>query len=390
MLRFVVLLVAAMWAGPPQAQMQRPMADLPLVPASSLDAETYIILSVPLDSDALLDATAEEMASAYEATVAAIWPLATVDVACYVFALAESTDATRVIGALEQDPRVITVSQVQGFDLLTTAYADDLVGAQHALKELSAVEAHALSTGSNVALAVIDSGVATEHADLVDQNVHYHDFVERLGAPMVAEPHGTAIAALIAADAANAEGMVGVAPGVELFALRACWLTQGDAETCNTFSLARALNFAISREVDIINLSLGGPPDPLLDLIVRRALARGTIVVAAHGPEAEPLFPARVPGVISAHAAHRPVVGGVAAPGLEVISAKPSGSYDFFTGDSVATAHVSGVIALLKSYRPDAIDRVLAAFPVNASTSVNACDVLRAADPVAACASPDE
>ena len=78
------------------------------------------------------------------------------------------------------------------------------------------------------------------------------------------------MAGIIAANENNREGIVGIAPGAELFAYRACWPTQdaSASATCNTLTLAKALSAAIDRKMNIVNLSLSGPSDPLLERIV--------------------------------------------------------------------------------------------------------------------------
>src|SRR5206468_548036 len=78
----------------------------------------------------------------------------------------------------------------------------------------------------------------------------------------VAELHGTAVAGIIGARADNSVGIVGVAPEAGLMALRACWQAPPDesAAVCSSFTLAKALQFAIDNNAKVINLSLGGPP----------------------------------------------------------------------------------------------------------------------------------
>ncbi|MFK7944048.1 MAG: S8 family serine peptidase, partial [Paracoccaceae bacterium] len=156
---------------------------------------------------------------------------------------------------------------------------------------------------------------------------------------------------------ANAAGIVGVAPGAELVGLRACWQEADMPGRCSSFSLARSLNFAILNGIKILNLSLGGPPDPLLEELVISAMKQGTVVVAAWGESNMASFPASLPGVI---AAGRRKHGGIPAPYIDVISTAPGGRYRFVTGSSVAAAHVSGVVALMLASRSDLDAREIA------------------------------
>jgi len=168
------------------------------------------------------------------------------------------------------------------------------------------------------------------------------------------------VAGIIAAIPNNGIGIVGVAPDVQLLLYKACWraAATGSQALCNTFTLAQALAAAIEAHADIINLSLAGPSDPLLTRLVQRALDRGTIVVGAVPPDGlRKDFPADIPAVIAVDAIENESGGAglnediVRAPGRDVISLAPMGHYDFYSGSSLATAEISGVVALLRAQR---------------------------------------
>ena len=86
-------------------------------------------------------------------------------------------------------------------------------------------ELHRVATGKNVRVAAIDSGVELDHPDLNGRVALARNFVD--ARDWVAERHGTAIAGIIGARADNGVGIVGVAPGAQLLALRACWQAPG-------------------------------------------------------------------------------------------------------------------------------------------------------------------
>ena len=75
----------------------------------------------------------------------------------------------------------------------------------------------------------------------------------------------------------NSVGIVGVAPDATLLPLRACWPDQADSDTalCSSFTLAKAIQFAVDQRVRVLNLSLGGPRDRLLERLIDRARMRG-------------------------------------------------------------------------------------------------------------------
>jgi subtilisin family serine protease len=198
-------------------------------------------------------------------------------------------------------------------------------------------------------VAVIDSQVEAGHPDLAGQVAVSADFTRAPASR--GERHGTGVAGVIAAKANNGAGIVGVAPGARLFALRACW-EEGRGDTvCDSVSLAKALHFAIERRAQVINLSLAGPPDMLLDKLLDVALARGATVVAAFDPLLPGGgFPASHKGVVRVQdeslASVQP--GVYSAPGRDVPTTQPGGRWSLVDGSSYAAAHVSGLAALLR------------------------------------------
>jgi subtilisin family serine protease len=142
--------------------------------------------------------------------------------------------------------------------------------------------------------------------------------------------------------------------------LKACWPEQPNRpeSVCDTFTLAQALNSAIQKKVRVVNMSLAGPPDPLLELLLKKGMAEGIAFVASVPPDgAGDDFPSSVDGVIAVRSAGSvaatPALSthAVTAPGNDILTTLPNGSYNFVTGGSYATAHVSGLIALMLQLR---------------------------------------
>jgi hypothetical protein len=107
---------------------------------------------------------------------------------------------------------------------------------------------------------------------------------------------------VIAAVGNNGQSIVGVAPQVQLLALKVCWQTTpgSSAAVCNGFTLAQALGSAIDARVDVINMNLVGPARPLLAALTRKAIEQGkTVVGAVPAGGGMSGFPAGVPGVIA-------------------------------------------------------------------------------------------
>ncbi|MEP5728187.1 MAG: S8 family serine peptidase [Sulfitobacter sp.] len=336
---FFALLAAFVVAAMQPAKAQ----DWRLVDADTLSTETFLILTVPLEDPQALRAIATQIETTYGVPLSAEWPLQAIAVHCLIFDASEADDVDALIVRMQADSAIRTAQRMRGFDLSEASYSDPLFPLQWSLDQMNAAEAHAISTGSGIKIGVIDSGIDRHHPDLTKRVLDVKDFVT--ATPVyTAEAHGTAIAGIIAAEASNAIGTVGVAPKAELLGLRACWQATGEAGACNSFSLARALNFALLNKVDVLNLSLGGPDDPLLRELIEAAIAQGIIVVAASGETDILAFPASVDGVIAAGDAQG---RRVPAPMVDVVTTAPGGRHRYVSGSSVATAHVSGVVALM-------------------------------------------
>jgi subtilisin family serine protease len=257
----------------------------------------------------------------------------------------------QVVAALSRDPRVMWAQPMNTFHGLDGG--DPLYPVQPAAKFWHLAELHKSSTGRDVRIAVIDSGIDGGHPDLAGQLELRENFVD--GSPDTAESHGTAVAGIIAAVAGNGAGIVGVAPDARLLALRACWPDSGGATRCNSFTLGKALNFALMNRAKIINLSVGGPSDRLLQTLLDVAAARGMAVVAAVDPQQpDGGFPASWPGVIAVAIATALNTSALLVPGTDIPATAPGQRWTFVSGSSYAAAHVTGLAALVAQLRPAA------------------------------------
>ncbi len=335
--------------------------------------------------------TAQAIATDYHLVVASSWPIATLQVHCIVYALPLDSDPAVVQAALEHDRRVESVQPLQSFDTAALPFNDPYAALQPNLQRLGIPAAHALSTGAGVRVAVIDTGVDTTHPDLRAHSAIARNFVDTDEVQFRGDAHGTAVAGVIAAIPNNRIGIAGIAPDVQLLSFKACWrLGVSEVQAvCNTFTLAQALAAAIEAHADVINLSLAGPSDPLLTRLVQRALAAGAIVVGAVTPSSSGHeFPAEISGVIGVDAIEdaAATTATLRAPGQDVLSLAPYGHYDFYSGSSLASAEVSGIVALLRAQRPrlssaqaHAVLAASTAVPVGADSQAapDACVALR-------------
>jgi hypothetical protein len=310
-------------------------------------------------ADPAAQRTLRSLADVYNLTPVDTWPIRVLGLECAVFGIAANASRPDVLAALSRDARVRLAQPLQDFATRGNgggSGADPYEPLQSGLRDLEVQGAHRWSTGRGVRVAIVDTGLDTTHPDLAGRIEAQRNFVDRDARQFNLDRHGTAVAGVIAADAGNGVGIVGVAPQARLLALKACWqLEPGrDAARCNTFTLAQALAAAIELHAGIINLSLTGPRDPLLEALVRHAIAAGIVVVGAAGPDANAAFPAAITDVLAVASSDDPDNGRATlrAPGREILTLAPAGRYDFASGDSIATAMVSGAAALLLARDP--------------------------------------
>lgn len=230
--------------------------------------------------------------------------------------------------------------------------------AQYALAKMRLPEAHELSVGADVTVAVIDSGIDVAHPELAGVISGTFDALNNGEGP---HPHGTSIAGVIAAHAR----LMGTAPSAHLLAIRAFGAQKSGAES-NTFAILKSLNYALSKNAQIINMSFAGPHDPAMERGLAAAAAKGIVLVAAAGnagAKSPPLYPAADRNVIAVSAtdqsdklfpqSNRGSYVAIAAPGVDILSPAPDGKYQVSSGTSLAAAFVSGVAALMIARNPD-------------------------------------
>lgn len=387
-LRRLLLACAAVWLAAAGAAWAQPPAENG---ADAADRQVLVLLRLPAEhfrggqaygggygdgaAQAARQRIAARLARTHGLTMVTDWPMPLVGVDCFVMQAPAGRTAEAAAAALSRDRSVAWAEPMQVYRALA-APNDPLFRLQPAASAWRLAELRGVATGRDVRVAVIDSAVDATHPDLAGQIVARQDFVA--GRPGAAEQHGTAVAGVIAAVADNRLGVAGVAPGSRLMALRACWQRGADDTVCDALSLAKALHFAVERGAQVINLSLGGPPNVLLGRLIDAATARGVVVVGAVDPAlAGGGFPASHSGVVAVAAGAGPP-GSYAAPGRDVPTTQPGGGFGLVSGSSYAAAHVSGLYALMRERsRRGAPPRLVSA----RGGAIDACATLRACAP---------
>lgn len=253
----------------------------------------------------------------------------------------------------------------------TGDWATEMVGLQ---------EAHLLTRGRGVTVAVLDTGADLGHPEYAARLEPGFDFVDiidgagaflgdALGADAdPADPgvgHGSHVVGIVAAEGKRMPR--GVAPECRILPVRVLGALQQDGELIGAGlvdNINAGIKWAVDNGADVINMSLGirheGGGLPHVD-VVRYAARKGVIVVAAAGNDgaATLYYPGALPGVIAVGAIDRdgatapystwgPQVD-LVGPGTEIWSSWIDGGYAFATGTSQATPFVTGAVALCQS-----------------------------------------
>ncbi|MEW2442058.1 S8 family serine peptidase [Micromonospora marina] len=224
-------------------------------------------------------------------------------------------------------------------------------------------EAHNISRGAGVQVAVPDTGV-DPHPDLSRNLLKGKNVLTGTGDGLQdANSHGTAMAGLIAAHGSDGRiGALGIAPEAKILPIVSSRSDNyGEAD-----KLAEAIDFAVTQHVGVISISSAGVTSEKLTRSVKNALAADIVLIAGVGnlPEAATIgYPAAEEGVIAVSGTdragnHAPIaVTGskidVAAPAVDIYSTSYDGKYSKGTGTSSATAIVAGAAALIRSKYPD-------------------------------------
>jgi subtilisin family serine protease len=222
--------------------------------------------------------------------------------------------------------------------------------------------ARSTQCGPTPLIGVIDTGIDLDHDALKDQAI---EVVPRPVSHAVASlpEHGTAIAALLVGRSGSLTP--GLLPEAKLVAVDAFYRDGGTANRTDVMSLVSALKMLAERGVRVINLSLSGPANGILQNAIEAAQAEGIVIVAAagnNGVGAEPAYPGAYPGVIAVTAVdqelnvYRRATQGpyidLAGPGVNVWTASAQGSGSLRTGTSYAVPFASAAAGLLLASNP--------------------------------------
>lgn len=276
-----------------------------------------------------------------------------------VYRVADAEKRMALLEQLKNDPDVEYAEPDFKMQAFATAN-DPYLSQQWAVPKLQLTTAWDTTRGGPL-VAVVDTGVDYNHADLAGQVVKGYDYANNDSDPMDDQGHGTHCAGTIAALTNNGVGIAGIAPGSKILAVK---VLGGDGSG-STSGIAQGIVSAVKAGAKVISLSLGGPSESsVLRDAVNQALSAGVVVVAAAGNDGTTTknYPAAYPGVIAVGASTKTdgrasfsQYGSwlsVAAPGEGIYSTVP-GKYQSMSGTSMAAPQVAGVAALVRAQNPD-------------------------------------
>lgn len=276
------------------------------------------------------------------------WFIESLGVYCLVATFSQDNEQD-ALSRLRQDKQLKWVQASNTFKLLQSSISNSSETPRFDAPELGLP---ASIDGAGIEVAVVDSAIDDSHSSLVKRVIDKRDFVAEDEKRTSGEAHGTGMASIIAANRESVAGVTGIAPAARIKAFRGCWETINKTTTvsqnCDTLSLARALDAVAIKGANILNLSLSGPRDQLLDRLITRIVARDTWVVTAYDParELDARFPTIRPGVLMVKAdSHQTQHTVFAAPSVKIVAA-PGNRANLMQGHSVATAYTTGVLAL--------------------------------------------
>lgn len=228
------------------------------------------------------------------------------------------------------------------------------------IRTVRAPEVWRRSLGDRIRIGVIDTGADFDHPDLRSSLAYGINLVHPRLPPYDDNGHGTHICGTIAA--AGRHAMTGIAPRAILLPVKA-FDHQGSAYVSD---IIKAIDWCVQQGVHIINMSFGMKQrsESMLEA-VHSARRAGIVIIASAGNDGRRGFidyPARFPQTISVGAldargsvapfSNRGRRIDVYAPGEKIVSTWPRGRYHEMNGTSMATAHVTGVLALAMAARP--------------------------------------
>ncbi|WP_448810667.1 S8 family serine peptidase [Agromyces bauzanensis] len=283
----------------------------------------------------------------------------------------------RALGGFAKASAAVAAATMIALAGATPAHADTVRDLEYWLADYGFTTAWTTSRGEGVTVAIIDTGVNGNVAELRGAVVGGTD-VSGIGSPDGQTPvgddpnHGTLVASLLAGrGTGEGNGVIGIAPEADLLTASVAFGQDTGAEKSNDDQIAEAVKWAVDSGADVINMSLTRNtrdwPESWDDAFTY-AFDHDVVIVAAAGNRgsgtSEVGAPATIPGVLtvagvdrdknaSFDASSQGITIAVAAPSEDLVGVLPDGGYVQWSGTSAAAPIVSGLVALVRSEYPE-------------------------------------
>lgn len=281
----------------------------------------------------------------------------------YRVTFCREAEPQHMIAALTTDPSVVFAEPDSPRHAMLKP-DDPNLSHQWALEKIQAFDAWDITTGSNIVIAVVDTGVSSTHPDLEAKLLPGYNAMLDNSKSEDDHGHGTAIAGLIAAESDNHEGIAGVCWGCYILPVKV--LDEHGAGKDS--DLARGIRWATDQGANIINLSLGGAENShALRDAIEYAFRNGVLIIASSGNDHRlgnfTNYPAAYPQVVAVGATTNSdkITGfsntgdyiDLVAPGVGLWTTTIDGDYGPPNGTSFSSPFVAGVAGLILSLRPE-------------------------------------
>jgi thermitase len=269
----------------------------------------------------------------------------------------------QLAAALSKNP-IIDYAEVNSIASVISTTNDPYIvnGSEWHIAKIQANRAWEMTTGSTSTLiAVLDTGIAASHPDLVGKVINGYDYVNNDSNPIDDHGHGTQVAGTIAAWGNNGIGVAGVSYQSSIISIKVA-----DSSGYSSYSnIAAGIIEAVNKGAKIINISIAGTESSTaLQNAVDEAWGHNVVIIAGAGNAGTevPMYPAALRNVFAVSATDSSDIKtswssygsyvDISAPGSGIWTTKMDGTYGAVSGTSFSSPVVAGVAALLVSQNP--------------------------------------